>query len=181
MIRYLRKRLNPSNAYFVCCRIVTRYALSFLAALVFWLGTDGQVLAAKYDDEKTPEGWAWALIKQGERADFNVRCGTRTLDPRKESETRWTDRCRRLSAAFFVDVMTRAPWRQQVPFPGVVIIGARIVGNINIQNAKLDRALLLKQCRIEKPAACIFGNTCQQRGYAVRFGASAPASPAYYL
>jgi len=123
----------------------------FFAIVTICLGIERQALAqAPYDNMQTPEGWAWAQIKQGKEADFNERCKTTpALDPRAKDETRWTNDCRRLSASFVVDVLTRAPWRGQVPFAGVTIIGARIEGDIDLRNAKLDRALFVAQCRIE--------------------------------
>src|SRR5271169_7035970 len=84
----------------------------FFATATIWLGIAGQVFAqVSYDNTQTPEGWAWAQIKQGNEADFNDRCGTPALDPRAKVETRWTDGCRQLSASFLLDVLTRAPWR----------------------------------------------------------------------
>lgn len=80
-----------------------------------------------YDDLSTSEGWAWAQIKQGQEADFNSRCRTEALETRRDEETRWENDCRRLSAAFLVDILTKVPWRNEVPSSGVHIIGARIV------------------------------------------------------
>jgi hypothetical protein len=122
----------------------------FLAAFVICFGIGGQALAqTPYEDRETPEGWAWARIKDGKQANFNERCGTPALDPRAEDETGWTNSCRRISATFLVDILTQAPWRSQVPFAGVNIIGTRIEGDIDFLNAKLDRSLLIEQSRIE--------------------------------
>src|SRR5262245_35700930 len=76
----------------------------------------GQALAqAPYDDTETAEGWAWARIKEGRKANFNERCGTPALDPRADEETGWTNSCRQISATFLVDILTRTPSRNQVP------------------------------------------------------------------
>jgi uncharacterized protein YjbI with pentapeptide repeats len=122
----------------------------FLAASVICFGIGGQALAqTPYEDRETPEGWAWARIKEGKQANFNERCGTPALDPRIEDETGWTNSCRRISATFLVHILTHTPWRNQVPFAGVHISGARIEGDIDLRNAKLDRAIVVERSRIE--------------------------------
>jgi uncharacterized protein YjbI with pentapeptide repeats len=119
-------------------------------ALLMWSGTSGHVWARKpHYNENAPEAWVWAQIEQGREANLNERCNTPALDPRAENESRWSDGCRQVSAAFLVDVLTKKPRREQVPFFGVNIVGARIVGDIDLQNAKLNRAFSITQSRIE--------------------------------
>jgi uncharacterized protein YjbI with pentapeptide repeats len=136
-----------------CLLVLPRYrrALTFLATLALSAAIGGQAPAqAPYDNRETPEGWAWAQIKDGKPANFNERCGTPALDdPRADSETGWTDSCRSISAKFLVHVLTRAPFRGEVPFAGINIVGARIEGDIDLRNAKLDRSILIERSRIE--------------------------------
>ena len=105
---------------------------------------------ATYDDEATPEGWAWARIKEGKEADFNLRCGTSpALEARAQDEARWADACRLLPATFLIDLMTKAAWSDRVPRSGVMIVGARIEGSIDLRHTSLDRALIVRHSRIE--------------------------------
>ena len=105
---------------------------------------------ATYDDETTAEGWAWARIRDGKPADFNLRCETTpALDARAADEARWTEACRLLPAAFLIDVMTKPAWSDRVPHSGVTIVGARIDGTVDLAHATLERALIVRRSRIE--------------------------------
>lgn len=138
------------NPYAVCSATYYRREVVLLGSLIIWFGLTGQARAQTHrENTASPQSWAWTQIKQGKPANFNVYCDTPALDPRAESDKRWNAECRQLPASFLVTILTRASWREQVPFAGVTIIGARIVGDIDLNNATLNRMLLIELCRIE--------------------------------
>src|SRR5262245_58939355 len=124
-------------------------ALAIFAALALWLELGSAFGQGLYDDPSTAEGWAWSQIERNDSADFNERCHTDALDPKDDNDARWDDECRKLSARFLQDMLTRAPWREAFPFGGIQVIGARIVDDIDLENAKLIRALSVLNSRIE--------------------------------
>jgi uncharacterized protein YjbI with pentapeptide repeats len=104
-------------------------SMALFGACVFWVGLgppDSALARAAYGNMKTAEGWAWS-----------------------EKDKRWQDDCRKLSASFVEDLLTRAPWREQVPSKGVQVKGALIVGNVDLEDVKLGRPMKVTASRIE--------------------------------
>jgi hypothetical protein len=129
--------------------VLRPHAKAIFGALAIWLGSGSTLAQGRYDDQSTPEGWAWSRIEQNDSADFNEHCRTPALDPKDENDARWEDDCRKLPARFLQDLLTRAPWREAIPFGGIQIVGARIVDDIDLENAKLIRAFSILNSRIE--------------------------------
>jgi hypothetical protein len=73
---------------------------------------NGDAIIAEGQDWSPAERWAWSEIKQGNKADFNMHCGTHSLDPKKKED--WRDDCRLLSSRFLETLLTKAPWREAV-------------------------------------------------------------------
>jgi len=117
-------------------------------------------LAPKADDMRTEpvntwtdaDKWAWSKIESGQTADFDQRenCGNGwASDPERESDPAWDDPCRKVSARFLEDILTKAPWREAVPFKGIVITHAKIDGDINLENARLIRGFWINVSLID--------------------------------
>jgi hypothetical protein len=140
-------------------RGLSLYAIAICSALVMGLRPGSALAQGRYDDPSTPEGWAWSQIEQSEAPDFNERCHTDALDPKDENDARWHDDCRKLSARFLQDLLTRPPWREAIPFGGIQIVGARIVDDIDLENAKLIRAVSILKSRIEGEVNLIHART----------------------
>ena len=132
-------------------------ALLLSIVLVLWAGLgspssslaqqpNGDAIIAEGQDWSSAERWAWSEIKQGNVADFNKHCGARSLDPKKGED--WQDDCRLLPSRFLVALLTKVA-QDAVPFAGIRITGAQIVGDINLENAKLTRAIEISGSRIE--------------------------------
>src|SRR5215467_3260765 len=69
--------------------------------------------------------------------------------PENDKDAWWRNQCRTISARFLRDVLTRAPWQEAIPYPGVRIDGARINGNLDLENTKLTREAWILNSRIE--------------------------------
>ena len=114
------------------------------------LGFDRPAAQARYDDEHTPEGWAWSRIKQDKIADLNLRCdasGKTRLDPHEDAG--WDDACRKIPAGFITDVLTVPRWRDRIGRHGLRLRGARIDGELDLANVDIRPDLLLEAGRIE--------------------------------
>lgn len=98
------------------------------------------------------ERWAWSQIENGETADFNKRenCGQAPApDEKNEHDKAWRDPCRTVRADFVKDILTKAPWREATPLEGVNILGARIVGDLHLENVRLLRAIVIAESLID--------------------------------
>jgi hypothetical protein len=121
-------------------------AVVCLTALMLTVATGAQAQSS-YTDETTPEGWAWAQIRNDRIADFNIHCGTSALDP--HAKTGWDDPCRQVSAQFIEDILIVPKWRDQVLRRRVRLRGAHISGPLNLSDAEITAEVWLDASRID--------------------------------
>ncbi|TPQ32363.1 hypothetical protein C2U70_21815 [Bradyrhizobium guangdongense] len=126
---------------------------AILAALLL-LGSSVVESAAKTRrvKDQTTETWAWSQIKSGNAVDFNSRCRTPNLESHSRDEandTLWKNECRTIRASFLVDLLTRAQYANGMKPRGVELIGARIVGDVGLQSARIKQAVLVRGGRVE--------------------------------
>jgi uncharacterized protein YjbI with pentapeptide repeats len=131
------------------CALFRPCSMAIFSALAISSGLGPALAQEPYRDPNTAEGWALPQIERSEMADFNERCNTPALDPNDEQDARWRDDCRTLPARFLQDLLTRSPWREALPFAGIQIKGARIVGELDLESAKLIRSISILSSRIE--------------------------------
>jgi hypothetical protein len=81
--------------------------------------------------------------------DLDHNCHNAHPAPEDDNDKAWREKCRAVSTRFLRDVLTRAPWREAVPFSGVQISGAMITGNLDLENALIVRAIKLADSRLE--------------------------------
>ncbi|MGB9186378.1 MAG: hypothetical protein WCB34_00055, partial [Methylovirgula sp.] len=91
------------------------------------------------------ERWAWEKIRSGEKADFNAMLGE--ADPK---EAKHWDAKRTLTVSFLRQILFEKPYRDEIPFEGVRIIGAYLPEKMVLAHGRLDRQLWLDLCRFEQ-------------------------------
>jgi hypothetical protein len=136
-----------------------------IAALlaIFLLGFTSNSQAQKlYDDERTPEGWAWKQIRNDQIADFQARCGH--LDP--HTKNGWEDPCRQISPKFLVEMLTVQKWRDQVPRRRARLLAVRIDATIDLSDSEILLEAWIDASRIE--GDLILSDTHWNRPFSLR-------------
>jgi hypothetical protein len=101
---------------------------------------------APYGDPNTPEGWAWAQIRNDQIADFNTHCPNK-LDPRRKEG--WDDPCRQISPQFLVELLSGPKFRDQVPQHGVRLRGAHIAHPLDLGDREIRPEVWIEASRLE--------------------------------
>lgn len=80
------------------------------------------------------ERWAWTHICQGLPVDFDAVLDTRK-DSGRQTNDRFRDPRRKLTADFLRTILAREPYRSVVPLEGVQISGASVYGDLILRDA----------------------------------------------
>jgi hypothetical protein len=138
--------IEPVSVRVGSCR---RWGTAGASAAIFGMWFAVAVSAeARYDIADEASGWVLTRVSHGQTVDFNERCHTASLDPRSLEDPRWSDVCRRLPSSFLINMLTQKRSRDGLGAAEIHIVGAVISGDINLSFAKLDKALILQNCRI---------------------------------
>jgi uncharacterized protein YjbI with pentapeptide repeats len=130
-------------------RILVGTVIVLLGSLLASVATAETATPTTYDDVNTPEGWARSQIKQGLPADFADHCGVE-LDPRAQDDPWWrNDPCRTIQASFIVDLLTKSSLHDTIPYKGIILANAKIVGDLDLEFATIDRPLRIPFSRFE--------------------------------
>jgi hypothetical protein len=97
------------------------------------------------------EKWVWFELVGVARkiVSLDRHCLDAHPDPKDGKDAGWRNECRTLSPRFLRDLLTRTPWQEAVPYGGVLIDGVWIDGDLDLENAKLVRAVTLVDSRVE--------------------------------
>ena len=125
------------------------HARSFLAMLCVASCSSVADARGSYDHTNGAEFWAWSKIRRNEPADFNQRCGTPQLDPKDEKDARWKDDCRKLSGKFLQDLITQSPWREAIPQGAIGVMGAHIIGSLDLSDVTLNHGISISSSQID--------------------------------
>ena len=94
----------------------------------------------------------WGRIQQGLPANFSEKCGD-WPDPKQEDDPGWRDesksKCRTISGTFIVDILTKPSFRDAMTYKGIEVRGAKIVGDVDLAFAKIDRPVQISESRFE--------------------------------
>src|SRR5687768_1394529 len=98
------------------------------------------------------ERWVWNEVRSSrEPANLNRHCKIEEdLDPRAGDDPRWRDPCRAISVTLIERVLTQEPWRSELPFRGLRIIGAWISEPLDLSAARISVEVWLDKSRFEK-------------------------------
>ena len=101
-----------------------------------------------------PEKWAWREICEGRNADFNWRftyLKEKIYPKEPQYNYKWLDEQRVLSSGFLRTILLSQPFRSAIQRQGVHIIGAHFQDEIRLENAIIERPLIIEDSVFEEP------------------------------
>ena len=163
----------PSDHKIIAClSLTTGGALSSTVAAVFlWLGTI--TAHAEPTDPKPDFGiarpgepcrvglkyipptwndadkWAWREICEVQEANFNARLGIEFKPGNPDHIEHWSDERRFLSRDFLKTILLHEPFRSAIPHRGIRIYGAVFKHEIDLQDGRINRPIVLQNSAFE--------------------------------
>ena len=125
---------------------VSRAAMALLALVLPAVAAD---LPPDVGRLAQSEQFVWGQLHAGGEADLDKNCDHEHPAVTDAANPEWNNACRTIRAVFVRDLLARPAWTGALPNRGITIKGARIGGNLDLENAKPLPEIWISNSRFE--------------------------------